>query len=147
MATTSTIPDVSDALVALVSTAMPGVKITDGRPADKDFQFRELAYLGDTTGDYTVPVMKSGRRTRSEDYDIQVVVWVAQSRGSLAAAKRRAVELLTGFCNVLADTPNLGGVSGVLQATAGSFAISHEFQGEGAVAVATLDVSVSARLN
>lgn len=147
MATTSTIPDVSDALVALVTTAMPDVKINDGRPADQNIQFRELAYLGDTTGEYSVPVMKSGRRTRSEDYDIQVVVWVAQARGTLAAAKRRAVELVDGFCDVLADNPNLGGVSGVLQATAGNIAVSHEFQGEDAVAVATLDVSVSARLN
>ncbi len=145
MATTSSVPAVKAAIVALVATALPGISVTYGRPMNSTLP-REAVFVGDVRGQHRVPTMKSGRKAREETYTLDVVIAVLMPRGTLSEAEARAFVLATEVEDALADDPSLGGVDGLIHATAGSFRSEPEFANEGPVAVVVLEVDCLSRL-
>lgn len=146
MATSSTIPDVCDALVRLLRAALPGVQVSDGRPANAQIQ-RECVYLDNVDGDSSLPVMRSGRKSRQEDYSLEVVCYVAGVRGDLSVARRRGSELRDAVCDALVNDTSLGSIDGVQQAVPGSFRQALEYLDEGPVCLTVTEVEVKSRIN
>lgn len=145
MATHSTVPAVSAAIVSVVAPALPGVQVVEGRPADSLLQ-RECVYTGQVTGHHAIANIKAGRKQRNENYTIDVVCSVLQARGTVAAARNRAYELVAAVEDALANDPFLGAVDGLIAATAGGFRDVSDFVKEGPAAVVVLEVECSARL-
>lgn len=132
--------------MSLVGTALPGVSVTYGRPMDTVLP-REAVYVGDVRGQHRIPVMKAARKAREESFTVDVVVAVLMPRGTIADAEARAFVLATQVENVLADDPSLGGVDGLIHATAGSFRSEPDFAQEGPVAVVVIEVDCLSRLS
>ncbi|HET7486839.1 MAG TPA: hypothetical protein VFJ85_02855 [Acidimicrobiales bacterium] len=146
MATSTTIPAVSAAIVAAVAAAAPGLQVTDGRPQDS-MLMRESVWVGDVTGTSTIPVMKAGRKIREERYQVEVWHWIAKPRGTLAEVRARAIALWNLSASALADDPRLGALDGVQWATEGDFELRSDFAAEGPWAALRSTVSVVARLS
>jgi hypothetical protein len=142
----STVPTAKAALVTLIGAQLTGVQVTYGRPADSQLE-RECVWVGDVTGQQRVPTMMAGRKHRQEDYSVEVVCWVADTRGLVSAAEARCFELLGEVEDVVADDPTLGLATnvGFFQATAGTFDTASDLIG-GPAAVIRLAIDCSARL-
>ena len=145
MATTSTVPAVKAALVALLTSALPSTQVSYGRPADSMLS-RNCVWVGRAAGADRVPVMSAGRKVREQDYSVTVFVWVAKPRGTVEQAEDEAHVLLAEVEDALADDPSLGGVDGLIHATAGSWEAEADVAQEGPFCLVTLDVDVLARL-
>lgn len=145
-ATTSTVPAVKTALVTLIGTALSGVQVTYGRPADNKLN-RECVYVGEATGAHRIPVYKGTvRKPREERYSVEVVVAVIKARGDVTDSESRAFTLLASVEDVVANDPTLGAVDGLLHATAGSWETAAEQTAEGPAAVIRFNVDCLARL-
>lgn len=146
MALHSTVPTAKAALVTLIGTALTGVQVTYGRPADSQLE-RECVWVGDATGQQRVPTMKAGRKARHETYSIEVVCWVADTRGLISTAEARCFELVGEIEDVVADDPTLGLASAAafFQATTGNFDTAADLIG-GPAAVVRINVDCEARL-
>jgi len=141
----STVPAVAAAIAALIDAELgPEVQVSDGRPPTGELR-PECVYVADADGRDTVPVHKSGRKEREEDYQLAVIVSVHLDQGTVAQAKARAFELLAAVEDVLADDPSLGDVDGLIHATAGRW---HSETGwaQGPVCVIGLEVDCLARI-
>lgn len=145
MATSSTVPAVKAALVSLLTAALPGTQVTYGRPADSMLS-RNCVWMGRAAGTDRVPTMKAGRKAREQDYTITVFVWVAKPRGTVEQAEDDAHTLLAEVNDALADDPSLGGVDGLIHATAGSWEAEADQAQEGPFCLVTLDIDCLARL-
>jgi hypothetical protein len=69
-----------------------------------------------------------------------------KDKGTVAEAETRAFDLLEEVEDTLADDPSLGGVDGVVHATAGDFRMLSDLSTNGPVCVIEFDVNVDARL-
>jgi hypothetical protein len=155
VATSSTIPAAKTALVSLIGAALatsgPGstaIQVAYGRPAD-NLLARECVYVGDVTGTQSVPVARgSGRKTRQEEYRVEVVVAVLMVEGEVTDAEARAYTLLAEVEDVVADDSTLGLATnvGYFQATTGSFDAIADYTDEGPACVLRLNVDCKARL-
>lgn len=145
MATSSTVPAVKQALVALLAAALPSTQVSYGRPADSMLT-RSCVWLGRAAGADRVPVMSAGRKTREQTYSVTVFVWVAKPRGTVEEAETEAHVLLTEVGDALADDPSLGGVDGLIHATAGDWEVEADVAQEGPFCLITLDVDCLARI-
>ena len=139
-------PAVKAALVSLLTPALSDAQVSYGRPADSQLA-RDCVWIGQALGADTIPVLGSGRKVRQQEYSVQVVVWVAKPRGTVQEAEERAYELLEEVEDALADDPSLGGVDGLIHATAGSWEAQADQALEGPFALITLDVDCLARLS
>ena len=146
MATSSTVPAVKAALVSLLTTALPSTQVTYGRPADSMLS-RNCVWLGRAAGADRIPVMSAGRKVREQTYSVTVFVWVAKPRGTVEAAEDEAHDLLAEVEDALADDPALGGVDGLIHATAGTWEAEADLAKEGPFCLVTLDVDCLARLS
>jgi hypothetical protein len=146
MATSSTVPAVRSALVALLEVALPDSQVSYGRPADAALQ-RECVWVGAARGADRIPVMKAGRKCREQSYSVQVIVWVAMPSGQQDDADARAFEVLTVIEGLVADDPSLGGLDGLVHATAGAWESVSDFAKEGPFASISFDVDCLARIN
>lgn len=148
MATGSTVYAVKAAIVTLLQAngALANVQISHGYPGEGNIQ-REAIYIDRVTGGQRIPVFKAGRKTREETYAVTVVVFVEQDGVTAADAEERAFELLQEVEDMLADDPTLGGVSGVIHATAGTFREQAEPGVTGAACLIEFDIDVLARLS
>lgn len=107
MATSSTIPAAKAALVSLIGSALSGVQVKYGRPADNQLA-RECVWIGDVSGAQRIPVIAAGRKRREETYQIDVVCAVLRPRGEVSDAEARAFVLMTEVEDVVADDSTLG---------------------------------------
>lgn len=148
MALSSTVPAVKAALVSLVTTGIGDstVQVSYGRPADSMLA-RDCVWMGRVTGSDRVPVMSAGRKVREQEYSVQVIVWVAKPRGTVQEAEARAHVLAAEINDALADDPSLGGVDGLIHATAGSWEVEADQALEGPFCLITFDVDCLARLD
>lgn len=147
-ALSSTVPAVKAALVTLITADVNDstVQVSYGRPPDNQLA-RECIYVGDVpSGAQRVPTLKAGRKAREEKYPIEVVVAVLAAGGTLSAAETRAFVLLSSVEDVVADDPSLGGVAGLIHATAGTFDVTSGYTAEGPVCVIRFQVDCTARL-
>ena len=145
MATSSSVPAVKNALVALLATALPDTQVTYGRPADSMLT-RNCVWVGRAAGADRIPVMTAGRKVREQAYNVTVFVWTAKPRGTVEEAEAEAHVLLAGVTDALADDPSLGGVDGLIHATAGSWEAEGDLAQEGPFCLVTLAVDCLARL-
>lgn len=112
MATTSTVPTVTDALLSALNAALPaGVDAYEAWPGPE--AAAEMVVLGAVTWDvYEIASIKSGRQRRNEEYAIGYEVFVMGQAGSTPAdpsnARDRAFVLNTEIEDALADSPKLG---------------------------------------
>lgn len=112
MATTSTVPTVTDALLTALNAALPsGVDAFEAWPGPG--AAAEMIVLGAVTWDaYEIASLKTGRQRRQEDYAIGYEVFVMGQAGTTPAdpsnARDRAFVLNTEIEDALADTPKLG---------------------------------------
>lgn len=144
--TTSTVPAVYDAMLALFGDALPGVQVVDGRPPDT-LLARELVFLGDYDLEAEVPVSKAGRKARDERYTIDVVIFVARPRGTTSQARARAEEIRSTCESALAADVILGDLPGLLHATWQGGRGEAGQSNEGPYCVVTARVRVVARLD
>jgi hypothetical protein len=145
MATTSTVPSVKTALVTLIGSALSGIQVTYGRPADDKLN-RECVYVAEAIGTHRVPVFKAGRKPREERYSVEVVVAVIKGRGDVTDSESRAFTLLAAVEDAVANDPTLGAVDGLVHATAGSWETAAEQTAEGPAAVIRFNVDCLARI-
>lgn len=155
MATSSTIPAAKTALVTLIGAALATagdggepIQVSYGRPADSQLA-RECVYVGDVTGLQRIPVAKgTGRKTRQEDYSIEVVVAVLMLEGETTDAEARAFTLLAEVEDVVADDSTLGLATnvGYFAASTGSLDMAADVTAEGPACVLRLNVDCQARL-
>jgi hypothetical protein len=162
MATTSTIPDVCEALVAHLAAANPGTQVEWGRPQDALIK-RKTIYVGDVDGDSRIPTMKAGRKERDEQYTVDVLFVSAPPRGSRSTAARDVLAMYATLEDMVAGDPtlgggvvtysgyasgysHLGGIDGVWAVTVDGYSLRPAPTGEAAAAVLACTVSVKARL-
>ena len=149
MPTASTVPAFIDALLAAMTTALPGVQVSAAWPGP-DVTDEETLFIGAEVEnwDLEIPTMKAGRKQRQETYTVSLEAWVAKPgllrAESASAARTRAVEIIDAVDSFLADDPAL--TPSVLWA---------RLEGRGATLVpfdkgwscqATASISVAARL-
>lgn len=108
MALVSTAPVVRAALIAQLSlrAGLADVSVTHVWPGGAAPQ--EAIYLGRTTLRNAWATMRAGRKTREEDYRIELFVWVLDPTDWGAASEARAFELMAEVENMVADDPTLG---------------------------------------
>lgn len=108
MATTSLIPATRNAIHAalLVSLAGGGVQVSYSHPGDA--VERETVYLGDATSSQRYATMKAGRRTRDEEFTIDVWIEVTTDGPDARAASERAWVLVGAVEDILATDATLG---------------------------------------
>lgn len=136
MATSSTVPAVKQALVALLAAAIndSNVQVAYGRPQDSMVR-RESVFVADVSYSATVANIKAGRKHYDEDYTVDVVVAVGHPRGTTHDAEARAFALFEYLRDVLADDPSLGAVDGLVWAVLESARAGTVPTGESAVSV------------
>lgn len=112
MATTSTVPTVTTAVLAALNAALPsGVDAFEAWPGPDAAP--EMVVLGEVTwDDYEIASIKSGRQRRQETYSIAYEVFVFGTTGTTpanpAAARSRAFVLNGVIEDAFADNPKLG---------------------------------------
>lgn len=101
-------PIVRAALIALIADrpAMADVLVTHVWQGNGDEQ--EHVYLGATSATYDYATIRSGRRTRDEDYTVQVIIDVADPTDWGPASETRAFALAADVESMLADDPTVG---------------------------------------
>lgn len=117
MTTTSRVPDVIDALVALFAAApaLAGVKVIDGPVVTsdslKDAVF--VGYDGDDEGEgqaveFTQEWASIGQRAKGETFSVTCAVVVWRGGTKVRPIRVRAFELLAAVEDALRDDPSLG---------------------------------------
>lgn len=116
MTTTSRVPDVIDALVALLAAApaLAGVKVVDGPIVtndSKDAVF--VGYDGDPEGEgqaveFTQEWAAIGQRAKGETFTVTCAVVVWRGGTKVRPIRVRAFELLAAVEDALRDDPSLG---------------------------------------
>lgn len=145
MATTSTVPAVKAALRTLILAALPSAQVSYGRPQNGQ-KLRAGVYLADVAGDLDIPVMKAGRRTRSEAYTVDVVAAAARPRGTVEEAEADAYALMAAVEDVVANDFTLG-LAYIEHATfKGTFTCQSGYSNEGPICLLVEPVRVVARL-
>jgi hypothetical protein len=99
----------SDGGQVQVSYAWPG---PDTKPESVFFgTSSSTGFDSDTTADYTIPLMKAGRKPRDETYDLPLTVWVFRgdlNRQGLPSVETRAFVLVGLITDVFVDDPQAG---------------------------------------
>lgn len=85
---------------------MAGVLVTHTWQGDASRQ--EQVYLGPTSATYEFATIKTGRRTRNEDYTVQVVIDIMTPTDWGPESETRAFALAADIENMLADDPQVG---------------------------------------
>lgn len=147
MARTSIVPAFRQRLLDLVQAHVNVAGVTvlpawDGRQTD-----REQVFFGDVQGTHQVPTMKSGRKTRREEFSLEVFVKVSRPGDKLQEAEERAIELMEALRGTLADDPTLGGLDGLIAATSEEFTELIDWTDENAAVTLRAVVNASAHLN
>lgn len=142
MATTSTIPAVKAALVASLRSALPDVQITYGGVENPQESY---IGIGNVVGNFAIPTMKAGRKSRNETYTIAVLIATILATDDVEGAEALAYEHLATLEDLLANDPSFPGVN---VAVAGSIESDCGYVlGGGAGCNLTLEVAVTNRLD
>lgn len=101
-------PTVRAALVTAMAArpALTGVLVT--RIWQGDAEEQERIYLGNTSATYEYATLRAGRRTREEDYTIQVIIEVDDPEEWGPASEDRAFVLAADVESMLSDDPGVG---------------------------------------
>lgn len=150
MPTTTTILDVEDALLsALNAHATLTAQGLTATSAWQPWKTPDQVFIGSVDGDSQIPTMKAGRKQRTEDYRLEVVLRAGTPAGSASevrAVKNRCLTYYAALDSILADDPTVG--EDILWAVLESFEMRTQpvpdFSGWGCEIIAT--VAVSARL-
>jgi hypothetical protein len=147
VAISSTVPTIKDALVTALKAqaGLAGIQVERAHPGPEKLD-REAVWLGAARGRHVIPVMKAGRKSRDEEYIVEVLLSVVKPGGTLEEAEERAFALLAEVEDVLADDPRLG-TTAILWAKAGEWGESSGYLDEGAEADIRLEVECKARLD
>lgn len=116
MATTSIDWTVAKAIVDTLraDTTLRGVSVEPGWPGDQGV-VEQMIWLDDTESDTSIPVMTGTRMARDDLFDLSWQIRVA-GRPTLDATRTRMAELVAAVENVLADSPTLSDLDGVVSA-------------------------------
>jgi hypothetical protein len=142
MAATSTVPAVRARLVALLEAALPDAQISYGHPGDT--MDRETIFLGQARGSHSLATVRSGRRTRDEEYTIDVWVATTAVGPTPQEASERAWTLAAELEDVCADDATLG-LPGVLWARIDDWQDTPTFDDERRGWATTLRIGVAVR--
>lgn len=130
MSTTSSVPVVVDALLAAFNLetyseeyqdrygGLAGVMTHEAWPGPN--ATAEMIVMGEVTWDeYRIATIKSGRKQRQENYFVGFEVFIMGAPGSKptdpSTARNRALEVLGGMEDVLAEDPTIRLPSGTVQ--------------------------------
>jgi hypothetical protein len=106
MATTSTVPAARQALYTALVAALPSVQVSYSHPGEA--VERDTVYLGDARGRHDPATIKAGRRTRDEQYTLDVWVESTADGPDAREAFERCFVLKAEVEDVLADDASLG---------------------------------------
>lgn len=141
----STIPDVIDALVALVQAQVPDVQVVDGQPVTSE---TDIVCIG-FTGEPGEPAVESTRSleqlTMEPDLESYAITCVASSlRGDTdaKAVRDRAYEIVNSVASAIAADQTLGGMAGYARLSTES--LTQQQTSKGAEALVQFVVSVDA---
>lgn len=143
MATTSAIPAVKAAVVALLIAEVGDseVQIVWGRPQDS-LVSAECVYVADARPRYEFANMKAGRKQYDERFDFDVLFCVSRAAGEVQEAAERCYALFASLRDILADDPSLGAVDGLVWARLGD-AIEATAFGKGGAPVSIIEATVT----
>lgn len=133
--------------LARVQPTFAGVTVEATWPGDAAGP--ERVYVGDLTGTLTVPAFVGPARAMYDDqFTITWAIEVVANGRSPDETMARCVEMIAGLQDVVAGDAGLGDLDGVLHAVMSEQRgpLGMEFPGVGLVAVAQLDIDVTARL-
>lgn len=150
MPTATTVLAVEDAILAGLNAhatiTAAGITATS---AWQPWKTPEQVFIGSVDGESEIPTLKAGRKQRTEDYSVEVVLRSGQPGGSASevrAVKQTCLGYYAALDDILADDPTLG--VDVLWMVLDSFEMRTQpvpdFSGWGCEIIAT--VTVSARL-
>jgi hypothetical protein len=144
----STAPAVIDALVRAFSSApeLEGADVRDG-PALADIAAQQVLCVGYSEDgspavDTQITLEGAAATPDRERYTITCIIAVLDGAGDIAAARRRAYELLAGAGQVIARDHTLGGLA--LRTSIGSASLVQDQGDRGAQALLSFGVDVDA---
>jgi hypothetical protein len=146
MATTSTIIPAKLAIVSSLKArpALTGVLISYADPGDKSR--REQIFCSEVRVSEQSPVaLKTGRRKRDEEYEIDVIV-DCYSKTTPSSAETRCMEMVAELEDELADDTTIQGTDGILWATVTDMRLRTTETGDGPYARAIITITVRGRL-
>lgn len=140
---TSSVPTfklaVYQALVALQASTLAGVQVSYGAPFPSPGA--EVIWLDDVQGEQSASFL--GRQRRDEDYNLNVIVWVAKQTTNQRTITERAYALAAELETVLRNDATMAGTVRMAQ-VAGPFRheeiISEDGQGRACALTLTLNV-------
>lgn len=144
MAATNTIRwDVTKHLIAIIRTKFNDLQVEAGFPGDR--MEAESVWVDELDGEITIPVMKSGRKHRDDEFTIPFEIRVA-GRSDLDSTMERISEIIAGIEDVLADDPGLDDFDGLIDAVIDSERMtSGEIRNAGWIGFGEVVVSCHAR--
>lgn len=105
--TTSVVPFITDALLALLREKADGVPVFESWPGDTESQAERIVFGSTEWEIYEVPTIKVGRKQRQEEFGVAFEVWmlnpVGTSPGDPKAARDRCFEIFATIENALAN--------------------------------------------
>ena len=146
MASTSTIVSAKRSLLDSLASrpSLNGVLLAYADPGDK--RRREQMFYAEVRVSEQSPVaLKSGRRKRDEEYELDLIVDCA-SKASPETSEARCMELVAEVEDELADDPTIRGTDGVLWATVTDMRLTTMETGDGPMSRATVTITVRGRL-
>lgn len=143
MATTSTAVSLKTQLVTSLTAALPAVQVSYGSKGDE--AETDTIWIGQAQGRFEIPTMKAGRKSRDEDYTVDVWITAIDFGGSISDVETTAFSYLAELEDILADTPGL--VAGTIAALVTDWECESYNLQEGAGATLKATVGVNARLN
>lgn len=137
--------DVVDALVTGISgqPMADGVTVAQGWPGDEIDG--ELIWVGDLSGDTSIPVSKAGRMIRDDFFDVPINFRV-NGRADVNATGRRLTEMLSAAEDYLADHVDLSDLDGVVSAEITGRQMGVRETTDGPVGFGQITVQVHSRL-
>jgi hypothetical protein len=142
MATTSSVPTVRARLVTLLEAALPTTQISYGHPGEA--MDRESVFLGQARGSHTLATVRAGRRTRDEEYTIDVWVATTAAGPTPQEASERAWTLAAALEDICANDATLG-LAGVIWARVDDWSDTPTFDDERRGWATTLRIGIAVR--
>ena len=113
--TTSSVPAVKAALVAVLSAALPTVQVSWSDPGDV-IENTSIA-VGSASGTGAISTLRAGRKHRDESYSVEVIFSVLMPGDDPHEAEAEAFRLMAFLEDILANNPRaLGTISAQLAA-------------------------------
>jgi len=108
MATTSLVPAARTALLSALTASLAGGGVQCSASHPGDAIERESVYLGDCRFSYDLATIRSGRRSRDQEFVLDVWLVTTTDGPDAQAATTRAWQLFAYLEDIVANKPTLG---------------------------------------